>query len=80
MKASSIEYLTQNIYIWEARKLQVNKHLSQIQAERFLEIAKEIKPDAQFQIRECQSCIDALVLFVFKYYEAAIKRKIKKAV
>ena len=80
MKAKDIEYLTENIYIWEARKQQVCKHLSKAQAERFQEIAKDIKPTAIFQLRECQDCIDALVLFVFKYYESAIKRRVSKIV
>ena len=74
MKAKDLEYLTDNIYIWEERKLGVCKHLSEAQADRFQEIAKDIKPTAIFQLRECQSCIDALVLFVFKHYERAIKR------
>lgn len=78
MKAKDIEYLTENIYIWEARKQQVCKHLSKAQAQRFQEIAKDIKPTAIFQLRDCQSCIDALVLFVFRHYEVKMKRS-KKA-
>lgn len=80
MKAKDIEYLTDNLYIWEARKQQVCKHLSDEQAERFQEIAIDIKSTAIFQIRECQDCIDAMVLFVFKHYESAIKRKVTKEV
>lgn len=74
MKPKDIEYLTENIYIWDERKLGVCKHLSKDQAQRFQEIAKDIKPTAIFQLRECQDCIDAMVLFVYKHYEASMKR------
>ena len=77
MKSKDVEYLTDNIYIWEARKQQVNKHLTTAQAKRFQEIALDIKPTAHFQLVDCQTCIDALVLFVFKHYEAKMKRKSK---
>jgi len=78
MKAESIKYLQDNIYLWEARKQGVCKHLSESQAKTLLSIAKEIKPGIDFQIRDCQSCHDAMVLFVYKHYEAGLKRKAKR--
>jgi hypothetical protein len=77
MKAESIKYLEDNIYLWEARKQGVCKHLSESQAKNLLSIAKEIKQGIEFQIRDCQSCHDAMVLFVYKHYEARMKRKAK---
>ena len=78
MKAESIKYLQDNIYLWEARKQGECKHLSEHQAKRLSEIAKEIKPGVYFQLKDCQSCHDAMVLFVFKHFEASLKRKAKK--
>ena len=78
MKAESIKYLKDNIYLWEARKSGVCKHLSESQAIRLNQIAKEIKPGTDFQLRDCQSCHDAMVLFVYKHYEAGLKRKAKR--
>ena len=74
MKAESKQYLQDNIYILEELKQGVNKHLSDHQADRFLEIAREIKPGINFQVRECQDCIDSLVLFVFRAFERSEKR------
>jgi hypothetical protein len=74
MKTDSIEYLKENIYIWEERKQGVCKHLSELQADRFLKIAKEIDPKVNFQIRECQDCIDSLVKFVFLAWEKAMTK------
>lgn len=74
MKPETIKYLEDNIYLWEANKLGAHKHLSEIQAKTLLSIAKEIKPGIDFQIRDCQSCHDSMVLFVFKHYEASLKR------
>jgi len=78
MKAESIKYIEDNIYLWEARKSGVCKHLSESQAIKLNQIAKEIKPGTDFQLRDCQSCHDAMVLFVYKHYEAGLKRKAKK--
>jgi hypothetical protein len=78
MKSESIKYLEDNIYLWEARKQGVCKHLSESQSKRLNEIAGEIKSGTTFQLRDCQSCHDAMVLFVYKYYEAGLKRKAKK--
>lgn len=78
MKAESIKYLEDNIYLWEQRKQGVCKHLSESQAKRLNEIAGEIKQGTSFQLRDCQSCHDAMVLFVYKHYEAILKRKDKK--
>ena len=78
MKAESIKYLKDNIYLWEARKQGVCKHLSESQAKRLNEISGEIKAGATFQLRDCQSCHDAMVLFVYKHYEAGLKRKAKR--
>lgn len=78
MKALSIKYLEDNIYLWEARKQGVCKHLSESQAKRLNEIASEIKPGTYFQLMDCQSCHDAMVLFVYKHYEAGLKRKAKR--
>lgn len=70
-------YLKENEYIWDERKLGVCKHLSDDQAKRFLLIAKEVKPSIEFQIRECQDCIDALVYFVFTALEREEKKIVK---
>jgi len=78
MKAESIKYLTDNLYLWEARKQGVCKHISESQSTKLQSIALEIKPTAIFQLRDCQSCHDALILFVYKHYEASLKRKEKK--
>lgn len=78
MKKESFDYLKENLTIWESYKLGDKKHLSEKQAETFLEIAKDIKPGVHFQIRECLDCIESLVNFVFKYYEAQVKREVKK--
>jgi hypothetical protein len=78
MKAESIKYLEDNIYLWEARKQGVCKHLSESQAIRLNQIAAEIKPGTSFQLKDCQSCHDAMVLFVYKHYEGLLKRKAKK--
>lgn len=77
MKAESLKYLTDNRYLWEARKHGVCKHISESQATKLQAIALEIKPTAIFQLRDCQSCHDAMILFVYKYYEANLKRKAK---
>jgi len=78
MKVESIKYLKDNIYLWEARMQGVCKHLSESQAKRLNEIASEIKPGTYFQLMDCQSCHDAMVLFVYKHYEAGLKRKAKR--
>jgi len=74
MKAESKQYLQDNIYILDALKQDVKKHLSDNQADKFLAIAREIKPGINFQVRECQDCIDSLVLFVFRAFERSEKR------
>lgn len=75
MKQQSIDFLQDNVYLWEAQKHGEFKHLSELQAITLNQIAKEIKPGTNFQLKDCQDCHDAMVAFVYKHYEAGLKRQ-----
>lgn len=68
MKKLDKEFLEENKYLYQAIKNGAPKHLSDTQAQRLLKIAKEINPEINFQIRDCQDCINGLVTFVYMSY------------
>lgn len=74
----SKEYLKAILHLQEAANMGIYKHLSDFQADRLLLIAREIKPGINFQVRECQDCINALVKFVFTAYDREAKKDMIK--
>lgn len=65
MNKSDLEFLKDNQYLFQAIKDGAPKHVSELQAKRLLSIAKTINPEVNFQIRDCQDCINSLVKFVY---------------
>jgi hypothetical protein len=81
MKQSDINFLNDNRSIWDAQKVGSFKHLSEATVERLNSIAKSINPEVTFQLRECQSCINELVKFVYSEFERkgkAVRMKFPK--
>lgn len=77
MKKETIDFLNEHRWIHESVLFGISKHLSDSIAEQFLSIAKEFDAEANFQIKQCQDCIDELVKFVYMKYDGQ-KIKVSK--
>jgi len=77
MKKETIDFLNDHRWIHESVLLGISKHLSDSLAEKFLSIAKDFDHEANFQIKQCQDCIDELVKFVYMKFDGQ-KVKVSK--
>jgi hypothetical protein len=83
MKQLDINFLNDNRSIWDAQKVGSFKHLPDATVQRLNSIAKSINPEVTFQLKECQSCINELVKFVYSDFDRkgkAVRMKFPKEV
>ena len=66
-------------YLYDRVKIGIDAHPSDIELEQLIELAKEINPELEWAVKGCQSCVQALVLFVFenKKVDNANKKRTK---
>jgi hypothetical protein len=56
-------------YLYDRVKVGIDAHPSDIELEKFVELAKEINSELDWAVRGCQSCVNELVRFVFEKYK-----------
>jgi hypothetical protein len=66
------EFLDVNEILKERIRLGIDIHPSDIELKRFQAIAKGIDSERYFTIYGCQSCVQALVKFVFENYKEMV--------
>lgn len=53
-------------YLYDRVKIGIDAHPSDIEVAQLISLAKEINPQLDWAVKGCQSCVQALILFVFE--------------
>ena len=69
-----IQFLEERKFMYERLQLGIDLHPSDWELAEFQKLAKQIWPKYNTSVKGCQSCINALIRFVFDKQDVAVKK------